>query len=100
MTFIKTSLKLTINLLLDNCYFGFNSICVSKLIEISMEPGPVPCMKNLYFCYDEKMDFSNKKIGPTKGEKIFRFLDDDALLTMMGLNVVLLSLFLPFNRSP
>ena len=76
MTFIKTSLKLTINLLLDNCYFGFNSICVSKLIEISMEPGPVPCMKNLYFCYYEKMDFSNKKIGPTKGEKIFRFMDD------------------------
>ena len=78
--FNKTSFKLAINYLLDNCYFILCSMCFCQFAGIPMLFSPDPFMVNLFLYYyerecllqTEKWDLLNSWIF----SNIFRFIDD------------------------
>ena len=54
ITFDKASLKLTINFLLDNCFFvKFGNLSFPQITGIPMGSDPAPFMANLFLYYDE-----------------------------------------------
>ena len=88
INFSKTSLKLAINYLLDNCYFTLGTMCFRQLIGIPMGSDPAPFMANLFLYY-----FENKWLQDTKKRDLqkarmfsntFRFIDDLCALNDKG----------------
>ena len=78
MFFNKTSLKLTINYLLNIYYFTF--MCFGQLILILIETCPVPFMPNSVLnCYERKWHLQTEKLDLQKAQiflNVFRFKND------------------------
>ena len=79
-SFDKTFLNLTVNYLLNNCYFTLGSMCFHPLVGIFIGSHPAPFMTKLFFLLSLKeVVFQKEKADPTKGPSIFsffRFIDD------------------------
>ena len=52
--FIKRSLKLAINYLIENSHFTLGKMCFRQLIRIPMESDLAPFTENLFLYYNEK----------------------------------------------
>ena len=80
ITFDKSSLKLAINFLLDQCYFNVGNLIFRQVIGIPMGSDPAPFMANLFlYFYENKWLESTKKHSLYKARKfsnVFRFIDD------------------------
>jgi len=80
VTFNKTSLKLAINYLLDNCFFTMGTMCFRQLIGIPMGSDPAPFMANLFLHHFEKKWLHNTKKRDLQKARMFsntfRFIDD------------------------
>ena len=80
ITFDKSSLKLAINYLLDQCYFNVGNLIFRQVIGIPMGSDPAPFMANLFlYFYESKWLESTKKHNLIKARKfsnVFRFIDD------------------------
>lgn len=60
--FDKGTLKLTINYLLDNCYFTVGNSTFRKIIRIPIGSDAAPFMANLFFyCFENKWILNMKK---------------------------------------
>ena len=80
ITFDKSSLKLAINYLLDQCYFNVGNVIFRQVIGIPMGSDPAPFMANLFlYFYESKWLESTNKHNLIKARKfsnVFRFIDD------------------------
>ena len=78
--FNKTSFKLAINYLLDNCYFILCSMCFCQFAGIPMLFSPDPFMVNLFlYYYERECLLQTEQWDLLKSwifSNIFRFIDD------------------------
>ena len=57
LLFSKTSLKLAVNYLLNNCYFTLSSTCFRQLIAIPMDSEPSTFGVNFFLYYFKRKWF-------------------------------------------
>jgi len=86
--FDKTSLKLAINFLLDNCFFRVGNLIFRQVIGIPMGTDPAPFMANLFlYFYENKWATELRKKDLWKARlfsNTFRFIDDLCALNDKG----------------
>ena len=61
ITFDKSSLKLAIDFLLDQCYFNVGNLIFRQVIDIPMGSDPAPFMANLFCTFMKTNDLSQPK---------------------------------------